>query len=193
MWDPVTTIWNAAAFRRALATSCFKWRAMKDASGNNIVPSQLRSCFQAVRTASTENVSWNNLLLMLYDVWHHVERLVMDPAKQMSDLSRQIFMQMELITLANDARVRGTEQADTSSLLTSVKAYLSEFTHVHESEWSQVRRVKYRAKDKVTMLTTTIGVDSLEHVREAVEETIVCDSSTSRGFSLNVSSRETVP
>jgi hypothetical protein len=35
---------------------------------------------------------------MLFDLWHHVERHIMDPSKQTADLARHIFMQLELFS-----------------------------------------------------------------------------------------------
>jgi hypothetical protein len=44
----------------------------------------------------------------------------------------------------------------------------------------------------MTLLTTEITHNSVQHMREAVEETVVCDALNGKGFCMHVASREPV-
>ena len=115
----MTTSWNAAAFRRTLAATCFRWRTLRNSG--LLANFQVRTCFESVTSIVGENNSWNELLLLLFDVWNHVDRGIAESA-QAAELRKQIFLSLDLLPYG--------DSCDSSALLTSIKAFLGEFSQV---------------------------------------------------------------
>lgn len=86
----------------------------------------------------------------------------------------------------------GTGCEDASVLLTSIKAFLSEFETKSESDWKQERIVKYWDRAKTGLVTTYLSSDGARHVRETTEETLECVGPSRQGFLLSVASRDQV-
>jgi hypothetical protein len=87
--------------------------------------SQVRACFEPVASARQENTTWNDILLLFFDVWNHVDRDISAHARS-EELKRQLFLSLEM-SRAPDASQASSYAWDASTLLTSIKAFLGEF------------------------------------------------------------------
>lgn len=141
---------------------------------------------QPEQGADEQSASWNKLLGLTYDMWHHVEQ------HASPSLVRNMHMSFELVQRDRESRnvLQGVDFADASLMLTSIKAFLSEFSDVVETEWTQERIVKHLTRAKDDVVTTYVSKEGSLHYKERVEETIECLGPHDKGFHMNVAVRE---